>query len=155
MNAREIEQFLYREARLMDEHRYHDWLSLWADDALYWVPSSNGDIDPSRKVSIIYDDRGKIEDRISYLEGGTLLDADSRPSLRRVLSNIESSQIDDGAVEVSSNFILVEARGHQQNLWAGRSIHRLRPEGEAMKIFFKKVLLANGAQPLPIMLFLI
>ncbi|MBI3797304.1 MAG: ring-hydroxylating dioxygenase subunit beta, partial [Deltaproteobacteria bacterium] len=25
----QIEAFLYREARLIDEHRYGEWLSLW------------------------------------------------------------------------------------------------------------------------------
>jgi 3-phenylpropionate/cinnamic acid dioxygenase small subunit len=36
----EIEEFLYLEARLMDEHRFDEWLSLWAlEDATYWIPA--------------------------------------------------------------------------------------------------------------------
>ena len=34
----EIEQFLYREARLLDDGRFHDWLALFTDDARYFVP---------------------------------------------------------------------------------------------------------------------
>ncbi len=35
---REVEQFLYREARLLDERRFHEWLELFADDVRYWMP---------------------------------------------------------------------------------------------------------------------
>jgi 3-phenylpropionate/cinnamic acid dioxygenase small subunit len=34
----EIEVFLYREAELLDERRYEEWLDLFADDARYWMP---------------------------------------------------------------------------------------------------------------------
>jgi 3-phenylpropionate/cinnamic acid dioxygenase small subunit len=34
----EIEEFLYREADLLDERRYEDWLALIADDVRYWMP---------------------------------------------------------------------------------------------------------------------
>ncbi|HJZ18253.1 MAG TPA: aromatic-ring-hydroxylating dioxygenase subunit beta, partial [Stellaceae bacterium] len=34
---REVEQFLYREARLLDERRFHEWLALFADDVRYWM----------------------------------------------------------------------------------------------------------------------
>ncbi len=48
-----VEQFLYREARLADEQRLDDWLALWDEDALYWVPCNQDDIDPTRQLSII------------------------------------------------------------------------------------------------------
>src|ERR1700732_4079673 len=34
----EIEEFLYREADLLDERRYEEWLALIADDVRYWMP---------------------------------------------------------------------------------------------------------------------
>src|SRR5258708_12227896 len=36
--AQEIAEFLYREAELLDERRYADWLALLADDLRYWMP---------------------------------------------------------------------------------------------------------------------
>ena len=45
-----IAQFLYREARLQDEHRFDEWEALWTDDALYWVPANGEDIDPERDI---------------------------------------------------------------------------------------------------------
>ena len=50
VDRHKVESFLYREARLMDEHAYDEWLALWTDDALYWVPCNEDDIDPERHV---------------------------------------------------------------------------------------------------------
>ena len=36
--SQEIAEFLYREAELLDERRYDDWLALLADDIRYWMP---------------------------------------------------------------------------------------------------------------------
>ncbi len=69
-NREQIEAFLYREARLIDEHRYDQWLSLWTDEALYWVPCNEDDTDPERQVSIIYDDRGRLGERVARLKSG-------------------------------------------------------------------------------------
>ena len=47
LDRSKIENFLYHEARLMDEHAYADWLALFTGDARYWVPSNDDDADPS------------------------------------------------------------------------------------------------------------
>lgn len=155
MTTAEIEQFLYREASLMDEHRYQEWLSLWTEDGIYWVPCAREATDPTREVSIIYDDRSRLADRAQYLETGTVRDPDTRPLMRRVISNIEMMPLNERETEVTSNFILVEARDNGQFIWCGRSIHRLRREGGGLKIAFKKVLLVNRSQAMPILQFLI
>ena len=60
-----VAAFLYREARLIDEHRYQEWLTLWeSSDTLYWVPCNDDDIDPRRHVSINYDDHDRLLQRV-------------------------------------------------------------------------------------------
>jgi 3-phenylpropionate/cinnamic acid dioxygenase small subunit len=149
-----IERFLYREARLMDEHRYEEWLALWADEARYWVPCNDDDIDPSRQVSIIYDDRERLQQRVERLMSGSVLAQDPKPRLRRLISNIEV-EAKGGDVVVQSNFILGFARGDTQQIWAGRSIHWLARAGDGFKIREKKVLLINADQEMPLLQFLI
>jgi 3-phenylpropionate/cinnamic acid dioxygenase small subunit len=34
---RQIEQFVYREARLLDERRFREWLKLFTEDIRYWM----------------------------------------------------------------------------------------------------------------------
>jgi hypothetical protein len=56
---------------------------------------------------------------------------------------------------VQSNFVLVVAKGEGQQLWAGRSIHKLRRARDAFVIHHKKVLLVNADQEMPLLQFLI
>lgn len=140
----QIENFLYREARLMDEHEYEEWLSLWADDALYWVPANRDDIDTSREVSIIYDDRARLEERIARLTSGAAWAQDPPSHLRRMIANVEVEE-ENGEVMAHSNFNLTEFRRDEQNVYAGRVTHKLRPrDGGGFEIVYKKVALVEN-----------
>jgi len=149
-----VERFLYREARLMDAHAYDDWLSLWDEDATYWVPCNADDIDPTQNVSVIYDRRGQLRGRIQRLKETSWL-REQAPRLKRLVSNIEIESANDGEVSVHSAFILAELHHHNQIVWAGSTTHKLIPNGDSFKIKSKKVLLLNNNEPLPNLLFLI
>lgn len=43
VDIRDVEAFLYREARYADENDYDAWEALWTDDAIYWVPAADAD----------------------------------------------------------------------------------------------------------------
>jgi 3-phenylpropionate/cinnamic acid dioxygenase small subunit len=156
MNVDAVAAFLYREARLMDEHRYQEWLTLWeSSDTLYWVPCNDDDIDPRRQVSIIYDDHDRLAQRVERLVSGTVLAQQPRPKMRRIVSNIEPEQEAPDVIAVRSNFILATARAGRQEFWAGHALHRLRVRDGAHRIFSKKVLLNNSDQEIPLLQFLI
>lgn len=156
MTADQVAVFLYQEARLIDEHRYSEWLALWDDQGtLYWVPCNDDDIDPTRQVSIIYDDHERLVQRVERLLSGSVLAQQPVPRMRRVISNIELQRDARDELTVASNFILAAARSGRQELWAGRTIHRLRLKGEGPRIVSKKVLLINSDQELPLLQFLI
>ena len=150
-----VESFLYREARLMDENAYDEWLSLWTDDALYWVPCNRDDSDPAREISAIYDDRSRLQGRIDRLKSGVAFAQDPKSRMRRLISNIEIEEADHGELIVSSNFMLVELRRSKQDLFAGRTIHRLRSEGDSFRICHKKVLLVNNDEVIDNLTFLV
>jgi 3-phenylpropionate/cinnamic acid dioxygenase small subunit len=151
----EIESLLYREARYMDEHRFDEWFALWTDDCLYWVPSNNDNIDPRYHANIIYDDRGRLDDRIHRLKSGAAWSQDPPSRMRRLISNIEVEPAENGEVTVYSNFNLTELRRSVQDTFAGQNIHRLRREGDELKIVSKKVLLVNNDENIDNLSFLI
>jgi benzoate/toluate 1,2-dioxygenase beta subunit len=151
----QVGNFLYREALLMDEHRFDEWLSLWSDPAQYWIPCNADDIDPTRQVSIIYDDRVRLGQRIDRLKSGSVQAMDPRPRMRRLISNIEVDSAGPDELTVGSNFILCMARSGTQQMWSGRTIHLLRRDGSSFKIAKKKVLLINNDQEMPLLQFLI
>jgi hypothetical protein len=60
----EFRRLLEREARLLDQLRYEDWLAMYAAECIYWVPSTPNAGDPRREISVMFDDRRRLEDRI-------------------------------------------------------------------------------------------
>jgi len=158
VDSRAVERFLYHEARLMDAHRLDEWLALWDEDATYWVPCNDDDGDPARSVSVIYDRRGQLRNRIQRIKE-TLWLKEQAPRLRRIVGNVEVQSEGDSAagdeLVVQSNFILAELHRHRQTLWAGNTIHKLIPTGDHFRIKYKKVVLLNNNEPLPNLLFLI
>ena len=157
---REIEAFLYGEARLADESRYEQWEALFTDDAHYWVPRGAADYDPDTRISYINDNRSRIATRVRQLMTG-VRHAQTPPSpMRRVVSNIEVLAVDadTGEYEVGANFVLYELSAQATNhlrIWAGRSTFRLRRVDGRLRIARKVVELVNAAQPQPTMAFLL
>jgi benzoate/toluate 1,2-dioxygenase subunit beta len=151
-----IESFLYREARLMDNHQYEAWFSLWAEDGpiTYWVPCNDDDIDPARNVSIIYDTRTQLRNRITRLRE-TLWLREQAPRLRRVVSNVEIENETVDEITVNSSFILAELHRHNQYLWAGTTTLKLVPLAGDLRIRHKKVVLLNNNEPMTNLMFLI
>lgn len=160
VDVRSVEAFLFREARLADEHAYAEWEALWTDDALYWVPAAD-DGDPMTHMSVIHDNRRRIATRISQLETGRRL-AQAPPSrLRRIIANIEVGELAGDEVEAQANFIVSEARETGNHQWAGRVTYRLRRSTDetgdtaGWRLASKKVDLVDRPWNLPTLAFLI
>jgi benzoate/toluate 1,2-dioxygenase beta subunit len=156
----EVEQFLYREARLADESQYDEWEALWTDDALYWVPVGGQGGDPRREMSVIYDNRNRISTRLKQLRTGRRYAQAPQSNLRRLISNIEflggvtnsAGEID---LEVGANFLAIESRARDTHLWGGRVTYRLRRDDDSLRLVYKKVVLVDNDRPLPTLGFLI
>ncbi|HEY1973998.1 MAG TPA: aromatic-ring-hydroxylating dioxygenase subunit beta [Pseudonocardia sp.] len=157
-DTRAIERFLYREARLADEYRLDEWEALWTDDALYWVPANADDIDPMRRMSVIFDNRSRISLRIRQLQTGRRHSQIPLSRLRRVVSNIEltgSAGPDGTDTVVEANFVLVESRERGRELWAGRYTYHLRVIDGKLRMAYKKIALVDNDRVLPTLGFLI
>jgi benzoate/toluate 1,2-dioxygenase beta subunit len=151
---RRVEEFLYQEAKLIDEHRYEEWLALWSEDALYWVPCNSDDADPTRQAMIIYDNRARLEERVYRLTSGAAWAQQPQSRTRRLISNVEVGE-DSGGYAVESNCIIAELRRSRQDIFAARLLHTLRPIGDSFRIALKKVLLLNNDEPIDNLTFLV
>src|SRR5437773_11779300 len=85
---RQVAQFLYREADLLDNWQLEEWLQLFTDDCRYWVPGISDDYDPDADASIIYDNRTALEDRAMRVLNPAVHCQSPRSRLRRVIGNI-------------------------------------------------------------------
>ena len=141
---REIEKFLFYEARLLDTGQLEAWLDLFTDDATYWVPLERDQKDPYETSSIIHDDRTLLELRVKQARHPR---AHARLPLARTVhqvANIVVAGEENGAITVHSTLQLVEWRQEKQRLWGALVEHRLRRAGESFRIAHKRVDLVNS-----------
>lgn len=144
---REVEAFLVREAGLLDDRRFEDWIALFADDGYYWAPAEPGQENPLAGVSLFFDDVAMLRTRIARLRHPRA-HAQVPPSrTSRLVSNVavEGRNPARGAVEASARFVLLEFRpGHAQRVFGGRYDYALLREGEgAFRIAAKKATILN------------
>lgn len=145
LDYHEAQQFLYREARLMDAHAYDEWLALWAREAHYWIPCNADDFDPSRHVSIVNEDRVGLEDRVARLKSGAHYAQDPVSRLSRVVSNVEVELTESSDVlRLHSTFNLSAHRKGRIDVVAGRNLYRLVREDGEPRIAEKKVVLIDN-----------
>ena len=151
-----VTAFIYKEARLQDEHQYEAWEALWTDDGVYWVPANGDDIDPEKEMSIIYDNRSRISLRIKQLLTGKRHTQTPQSRLRRLVSNIELlDEQPGGDIPVASNSMVFESSLRDDTIWAARNEYRLRYVDGELRMAYKKVILVNNEKALFTLSFLI
>lgn len=148
------EEFLYHEAALLDAGRFEDWLELYSEDAVYWVPQGD-EPDPARKVSIAYDDRRRLRERVLRLASGFAYSQDPPSKTCHIVGNPRVLSTGDGEVEVTSNLLVAEVRRVTQNIYAAHVEHVLVPTGEMFMIRRKVIRLLNSDAPLGNVTFLL
>ena len=85
----EFRRLLEREARLLDQLRYDDWLAMYAPECVYWVPSTPKAGDPRREIAVMFDDRRRLEDRIYRLRTGFAWSQAPASRTVRLITNVE------------------------------------------------------------------
>jgi 3-phenylpropionate/cinnamic acid dioxygenase small subunit len=151
-----VTAFIYKEARLQDEHQYEAWEALWTDDGVYWMPANGDDIDPEKEMSIIYDNRSRIALRVKQLLTGKHFTQTPQSRLRHLVSNIElMDQEAGGDIAVASNSLVFESSLRDDTIWAARNEYRLRYVDGELRMAYKKVTLVNNDKALYTLSFLI
>ena len=161
--TRDVEQFLYYEARLLDERRFHEWLELLTDDIHYWMggrsnryPKSSKAIailDPDRYVeddltkadelAILDEDKASLTSRVARLDTGMAWAEDPPSRTRHLIANIEVEPGDAAAeVKVYSNFMVYRSRAEtEQDFYVGARRDVLRRVAGSWKIAGRKITL--------------
>lgn len=151
----DVTQFIYREARLQDDHEYDAWEALWTDDGVYWVPVNGEGGDPEQEMSIMYDNRSRIALRIRQYHTGKRFSQTPRSRLRRLVSNVEVLSDDGREIVVTTNAMVFESHTRGETVWASRNEYLLRRENAGLRMARKKVILVNNSTALFSMAFLI
>ena len=141
--------FLYREARLLDDKQWEEWLQLYAPDVEYWMPAWDDDdtlvTDPQQEISLIYyNNRGGLEDRVFRIKTDRS-SATSLPEPRTShnISNVEIVSQSASTVEVRFNWLTLYYRYQNIDTYFGTAFYTLAVDGPQPLIKNKKVVLKN------------
>ena len=138
----EIQDFLLHEARLLDEQRYAEWLDLFAEDAIYWIPTRPNQASPHDALSIIYEPKTLLAVRVERLSRGEM-HVQSPPS--RTVHHVSAIEVD--GEEARSALVVAEWRAGEARWFAGRVLHRLRSTPQGLRILLKRIDLIDAEAP--------
>src|SRR6202161_2939499 len=143
----EFRRLIEREARLLDQLRYDDWLAMYAAECIYWVPSTPGAGDPRREISVMFDDRRRLEDRIYRMRTGFAWSQAPASRTVRLGSHVEvfGNARDDPRLP-RSNFLISEFWGDETRVLTGWAGHRVVRDGAGWEIQAKQVNLIDCDQ---------
>ena len=129
----------------MDQRRFDDWVGLFADDGVYWVPARPDQENPYDEASLFFDDRELMKTRVQHLNHPNI-HVQSPPSRTcHIITNIvvEETDPEKGEYVGSSNFMMTEYRQDNQRIFSGRFELRLNRQNGNLKIARKKADLVN------------
>jgi benzoate/toluate 1,2-dioxygenase beta subunit len=129
-----------REARLLDQLRYDDWLAMYAAECVYWVPSTPHAGDPRREIAVMFDDRRRLEDRVYRLRTGFAWSQAPQSRTVRLITNVEAfATARDDARMLRSNFLISEFWDRETRTLTGWAGHRIVRIDGGWKIAAKQV----------------
>jgi 3-phenylpropionate/cinnamic acid dioxygenase small subunit len=148
----EVSDFLYREADLLDERRYDEWLGLLADDYQYAIPL---------RMNVMYDDVAAREDtkagseicwfdegkataelRVAQLATGQHWAEEPVSRVTHMVTNIRLESVNLPEVDLSCRFIVYRNRvADETDFLVGRRRDRLRKVGDDWQVVRRELLL--------------
>ena len=146
-----LSAFVYHEAMLLDTRRYDEWLSLYAEDGLYWMPLSPDQPLGDEAPSLLYEDLLLL--RLRMQRYGNPRAHSLHPAVRglRILQAPQIAQAEPGSTvhQTRTPFLYVETQGDAQRTLAATAHHTIEGEPGAFKLRMKKVVLLNADASLP------
>ncbi|TPW26303.1 aromatic-ring-hydroxylating dioxygenase subunit beta [Pararhizobium mangrovi] len=149
ITERDLTDFVYREARLLDELRYEDWLALYAEDGHYWMPAEWQQTDPRLQASLMYEDVLLLRIRVERLSGARTFSQKPKSRAQHLLQTpqVDEMNTDENRYRTFTPFHYAETRGDEFTIFAGWARHELRLEDDRLKIVLKRVELVNFDAP--------
>jgi 3-phenylpropionate/cinnamic acid dioxygenase small subunit len=162
----EIAAFLYREARLLDQERFDEWLDLLTSDVRYWMPTREvvqgrqhdhvDDDEPGLQFAIFNETRKSLAMRVRRIDTG-LAHVEEPPSItQRLITNVEVMPADDSREVIArSNFMVHQSRRDNMGAtFVGSRKDVLRDEDGRWKIARRRIQVIHVTLPRMLSIFL-
>jgi 3-phenylpropionate/cinnamic acid dioxygenase small subunit len=110
----ELMQFYIREAWLLDERKLKEWLDLFTDDVLYFMPRRKNvlrrelarELTPLGDLAILEEDKRYLEMRVARFETGMAWAEDPPSRTRHLIGNLEATPLAGGGAQTRTAFLV-------------------------------------------------
>ncbi|MCP4863117.1 MAG: benzoate 1,2-dioxygenase small subunit [Alteromonas sp.] len=148
MTFEQVKAFIYREARLLDDRQWEEWLACYHKNVVYWMPAWDDDdqltTDPQKEISLIYyPNKNGLEDRVYRIKTERSGASMPEPRTTHQCSNIEILSQTDRTIELRFNFNTLSHRYRETSHFFGTNFYTLDTSGDSPLIIYKKVVLNN------------
>lgn len=144
VSKEQVIDFIYDEARMLDEGRYDDWLALWLEDGHYWMPLDYQQTDPKMVTSLLYEDIFMLRLRVERLNGARTFSQKPKSRCHHVIQRPFVDRIDGDDIVTKTSMHYVETRLDDQFLLALTATHDLKLHEGKLRIANKRVDLLNS-----------
>ena len=137
-----VEDFLYKEAALLDEWRLDDWADLFTEDARYVVPTTDlPDGNPESDLVFIDDDITRLRARVRRLNSRHAHREYPSSRTRRFVSNVRIEEISESEISVAANVLVYRFRSGEGAPYVGSIEYVLRRDGMNFRIAHRRATL--------------
>lgn len=148
LSYQQVVDFLYCEARLLDDRQWDEWLTCYSPDVVFWMPAWDDDDrlveDPQREISLIYyPNRDGLEDRVFRIKTERSGASMPEPRTNHAITNVEITGEADGRIEVRFNWHTLSHRYKDTLSFFGTSFYTIDASGAQPLITRKKIVLKN------------
>ena len=138
----DAEDFLIKEAALLDAWRLEEWANLFADDGEYLIPATDApDGAPGTSLYLVYDDRHRLGERAKRLLKKTAHAEQPRSRTRHMSSNVMVAEAEGAVMPVFCNFVVFRSRMEKTDIYPGHAEYRLVRGSDGLRIRSKKAIL--------------
>ena len=146
----ELMPFYIREAWLLDERKFKEWVDLFTDDVLYFMPrrknvprrEAHRELTPLGDLAILEEDKRYLQMRVARLDTGMAWAEDPPSRTRHLITNIEVTGDAGAELTVHSNFMVYRSRAEtEQDFYVGARQDLLRRIDGSLKIARRKLTL--------------
>jgi len=146
-----LTNFVYHEARLLDEKRFDEWYELFTDDARYWMPLTRGQPNAETFTSLFYEDKLLLRIRIERLRHPNAFSQQQPGFCQHVLQHpaVETADPRASHYVTRTPFVYFESQLDRQLILGGVTYHHLTLVDGALRMRLKKIELVNCDAALP------
>jgi 3-phenylpropionate/cinnamic acid dioxygenase small subunit len=142
-----VEAFLYRQSELLDNKHWQDYIDLFTDDGVYWMPVTQEQTDWEGEPSIFAEDKPMMEIRMGRVTHPNAWSQAPMWATNHVIGNVVVESVSAKEVVVRSRFHMMELRRDDIRHFGGTYRHTLVPEGQGFRIRHQRVDMFNGQAP--------